>query len=229
MNTYLVATTKPWNASAFAEMTSGLPGRWHLVTEPSELTLERIQELAPRYVFFPHWSWRVPTEILEAAECVCFHMTDVPYGRGGTPLQNLIVRGHEETVLTALKMVEEMDAGPVYMKRPLSLAGSATEIYERGARLSYEMMERLVRDEPEPVAQTGEITTFERRKPADSELPEDGDAQAIYDHIRMLDADTYPRAFLNRGGHRLEFSSARLVDGRVVAQVEISQEEPDHG
>ena len=46
---------------------------------------------------------------------------------------------------------------------------------------------------------------------------------------RMLDADTYPRAFLKRGGLRLEFSDARRVNGRVVAQVEIAPEEPDHG
>ncbi len=229
MKTYLVATTKPWNAAAFAEITPTLPGQWHLITDPAELTVERVHELAPRYIFFPHWSWRVPAEILAAAECVCFHMTDVPYGRGGTPLQNLIVRGHKETVLTALRMVEEMDAGPVYAKLPLSLEGTAGEIYERGARLAYGLMERLASDEPTPVEQTGEITLFSRRKPQDSELPEDGDAQAIYDHIRMLDADTYPRAFLERGGLRLEFSDAQLVDGRVIARVELTPKEPDHG
>lgn len=229
MKTYLVATTKPWNADAFAEHTPSLPGQWHLITDPDQLTVERVRELDPRYIFFPHWSWRVPETILATAECVCFHMTDVPYGRGGTPLQNLISRGHSETVLTALQMVEEMDAGPVYLKRPMSLTGSAAQIYERGAHLAYEMMEHLVAQEPTPVPQTGEVTVFARRRPQDSELPEDGDAQAIYDHIRMLDADTYPRAFLQRGGLRLEFSDARRVDGRVVARVEIAPEEPEHG
>ena len=228
MSTYLVATTKPWNVKAFAEITPDLPGQWHLISEPEELTVELVRELAPRYVFFPHWSWRVPAELLSEVECVCFHMTDVPYGRGGTPLQNLIVRGHKETVMTALQMVEEMDAGPVYMKRPLSLSGSAEEIYGRGAQLVYEMIKSMVAEEPDPVAQRGEATLFARRKPQDSELPQDGDAEAIYDHIRMLDAETYPRAFLRRGSHRLEFSNAQLVDGRVVAQVEISKEEPDH-
>lgn len=66
----------------------------------------------------------VPEAVLIAAECVCFHMTDVPYGRGGSPLQNLIVRKHKKTKLTALKMTEEIDAGPVYCKRELSLDGS---------------------------------------------------------------------------------------------------------
>ena len=60
-------------------------------------------------------------EIIKRFECVCFHMADVPYGRGGSPLQNLIARGHRETKLTALRMVEDFDAGPVYSKMPLCL------------------------------------------------------------------------------------------------------------
>jgi methionyl-tRNA formyltransferase len=69
---------------------------------------------APRYVFFAHWSWKIPRAVYEAHECVIFHMTDVPFGRGGSPLQNLISRGIYETKLSALRCVEEMDAGPVY-------------------------------------------------------------------------------------------------------------------
>lgn len=66
-------------------------------------------------------------------------MTDVPYGRGGSPLQNLILAGHADTQLTALKMVEEMDAGPVYAKRPLSLEGKAQDIYEKAGELSFSL------------------------------------------------------------------------------------------
>ena len=60
-------------------------------------------------------------------------MTDLPYGRGGSPLQNLIIRGHRDTQLTALKCEENVDEGPVYAKTPLSLSGSAEEILARGA------------------------------------------------------------------------------------------------
>ena len=81
------------------------------------MSADLVRSLKPRYVFFPHWSWKVPDDILGATECVCFHMTDVPFGRGGSPLQNLIVRGHTETRVSALRMVSEPDAGPVYMKR----------------------------------------------------------------------------------------------------------------
>ena len=42
-------------------------------------------------------------------------MTDLPFGRGGSPLQNLIVRGYKETMLSAIKCVGEVDAGPIYI------------------------------------------------------------------------------------------------------------------
>jgi|SRR6516164_1882173 methionyl-tRNA formyltransferase len=107
------AAIKPWNAEAFTRRTAVLAGSWHLIDMPEGLTTDALERIAPRYVFFPHRSWRVPTEIVARFECVCFHPTDLPYGRGGSPLQNLIVRGHNSTVLTALRTVEEFDAGSI--------------------------------------------------------------------------------------------------------------------
>ena len=52
-----------------------------------------------------------------------FIWTDLPYGRGGTPLQNLILRGHQNTKLSAFKLVDEMDAGPIYLKADLFFRG----------------------------------------------------------------------------------------------------------
>lgn len=80
---YVVATIKPWNIECFHKKKTELPGKWHLITNPDELSFENIEKTNPRYVFFPHWSWVVPREIFLRWECVCFHMTDLPYGRGG--------------------------------------------------------------------------------------------------------------------------------------------------
>lgn len=218
---YLVATIKPWNVAAYHRRVSALPGSWRIVCERDELTCELIDRWAPRYVFFPHWSWGVPRDIFERVECVCFHMTDLPYGRGGSPLQNLIARGHESSVVTALRMVEEMDAGPIYLKLPLTLDGRAQDIYERAADLIFDMIGEIVRTEPTPAAQEGEVTGFERRRPDASVLPAIGSIRGTYDHIRMLDAETYPRAFLDHGDFRIEFSRAALKANSVTARVVI--------
>jgi methionyl-tRNA formyltransferase len=178
-----------------------------------------------RYVFFPFWSHKVPKEITDNYECVCFHMADLPYGRGGSPLQNLILRGHTETVITALRMTDEMDAGPVYMKRPMHLKGSAQEIYNRAAILIKDMMQDIARTEPIPVPQVGEVVTFKRREPWESEIPGHllhGRPHQLYDFIRMLDADGYPKAFIRKGNAHIQFIDAECDDHSVTALAIIS-------
>lgn len=220
---YVVATIKKWNIQAFHQHTQDIPGKWHLITDPRALTIERLEHINPRYIFFPHWSWIVPKDILQVFECVCFHMTDVPYGRGGSPLQNLIIRGHTQTKLTALRMVEDLDAGPVYGKLPLCLEGRADDIYYRVSDLCYELVRSIVHQRSTPEPQIGEVVCFPRRKPEQSELPKEGELDKLYDHIRMLDAESYPKAFIEYGNHFLEFSHAELIDGRLEAKVTLTK------
>jgi methionyl-tRNA formyltransferase len=221
MTSYVVATTKPWNLEAYARFVSGTKGDWHLIEHPDGLTKEAIERIAPRYVFFPHWSWKVPSDIVNAAECVLFHMTDLPFGRGGSPLQNLIVRGEVHTKMSAVRMTDDIDAGPIYLKRPLSLDGSAEEIFRRASVLVFEMIDEIITNRPVPVAQTGTPTFFNRRTPSQSVMPDAKSVRELYDHIRMLDAETYPPAFLDFGRWRIEFSNARLCDDGVKAKVVI--------
>jgi methionyl-tRNA formyltransferase len=195
---------------------------WTFVRNPGELLEAVASDPVPRYVFLVHWSWRVPAEVLEKTECVGFHMTDVPYGRGGSPLQNLIVRGHRATVLTALRMVEDLDAGPVYLKEPLSLEGLAEEIYLRAGRLCGQMIARIVDDAIVPAPQTGPSTVFPRRKPEDSAIPPRRDLLELHDFLRMLDADGYPRPYLVHEGFVYRFSRPALYDGRIMADVTIT-------
>lgn len=218
--TYIFATEKPWHLAEFSRRRAELPGAWIVAMSVADLK-NALAMKQPRYVFFPHWSYIVESEILEMVECVCFHMTDVPYGRGGTPLQNLIVRGHKETKLTALRMVDALDAGPIYDKRNLSLAGSAAEIFDRAAVLTFDMMRWITEAQPRPTPQVGEPTVFKRRRPDESVLPYDGDLDAIYDHIRMLDAPGYPKAFLEHGRFRVIFGKAEIDNGSLSAEARI--------
>jgi len=220
---FVVATIRPWNVDQFHAARPGLPGVWHLISDPDELTMARLASIQPRYVFFPHWSHKVPAEMFDRYECVAFHETDLPYGRGGSPIQNLIERGHADTVVSALRMVETFDAGPVYAKRPLSLVGLAEEIYLRAAAIVFEMIKEIVVTQPTPVPQTGDSVVFRRRTPEQSAVPRDlRTLGALFDHIRMLDAEGYPSAFLEHGNFRIEFIRPALRTGRLEASVNIT-------
>ena len=223
--TYVVGGSRPWNRRVFADVIAGFPGTWHFIQDPEHLTPSWIDSISPRYIFFMHWSWKVPPQIIDSYECVAFHMTDVPYGRGGSPLQNLIQRGHKRTKLTALRMVEEYDAGPVYLKEDLELHGTAEEIYVRASHLSAEMMARIANEMPEPYQQEGKPTVFRRRKPEDSRIPSLESLESLYDFVRMLDAEGYPNAFLEYGGFTHEFRNAQLHPNGVVAEVTMRPQE----
>ncbi|WP_280154590.1 hypothetical protein [Piscinibacter sp. XHJ-5] len=190
--------------------------------QKSELSAQALSAIAPQYVFLPHWSWIIPAEVHERFECVVFHMTDLPFGRGGSPLQNLIVRGIETTQLSALRCTRELDAGPIYLKKPLSLNGAAEEIFLRAARLMKDMILEIVEQSIRPVDQQGEPVIFRRRRPEDGDLSGLARLEQVHDHIRMLDADGYPPAFLQVGDLRLEFRRSRLSHDGVDADVRIT-------
>jgi methionyl-tRNA formyltransferase len=222
-NHYIVAGSRPWSRMLFTKYVKGLPGRWSFASTSDELSFLLTQHPQTLHIFFLHWSNRVPDYWVEKYECVCFHMTDLPYGRGGSPLQNLIERGHRETMLTALRMVHQMDAGPVYIKRPLSLEGNAEEIYLRAGRLSFDMIFDIISNQILPENQTGEPINFKRRTPEQSKIPVDlPDLMRLHDFIRMLDAEGYPHAFIDYGGFRIHLRRAALYDGQIVADVKIT-------
>ena len=225
MLNYIFACNKPWHLDFFLENRNRLFGNWSIATCSSDLE-DLVFKLNPRFVFFPHWSDIVPPQIFEKCECVCFHMTELPYGRGGSPLQNLIVRGHSSTFITAFRMNKYVDAGPVYLRRKLDLSGSALDIFRRAAPICFEMMVQIQNDQIIPTEQMGEPTFFKRRTPEDSEIPKTHSIAGIYDMIRMMDAPGYPAAFLRFGNLKFEFTNANLgEDNNLNANVKVMIDE----
>jgi len=220
---YVIATIKPWNIKAAKRFNSrNSDVKVLLITDRKDLTYQKVKAFKPRYVFFPHWSWIIPPDIFENLECVVFHITDLPFGRGGSPLQNLIERGIYQTKISAIRVVEELDAGPVYLKRDLSLEGPAEEIFKRACRIIFEdMIPYIIQNEPVPVPQEGEIVKFERRTPEQSNIANLSSLTKVYDYIRMLDAEGYPPAFVETPELKIELSNAKLQKDCVSAKTRI--------
>ena len=149
-------------------------------------------------------------------------MTDLPFGRGGSPLQNLIERGIKNTKISAIKCVKELDAGEIYLKKDFDISyGSAREIYARAGEIISKMIDEIIAAAPEPIPQVGEITEFKRRKPEQSNIKDLDSIEKIYDYIRMLDADGYPKAFLENEKIKFEFTNAKFENNKLIANVEI--------
>ena len=224
MAQYVIATVKSWNIENCKMLMKRFPeDEFCLITEKEQLTVQKLQELNPRYVFFPHWSWIIPEEIYNSYECVVFHMTDLPFGRGGSPLQNLIVRGIYETKVSAIRVEKGMDTGAVYMKRPADVGtGNVDEILGKISEIVFgEMIPEFITGNPVSCKQEGDVVNFKRRTPEQSEIPKNLTTRQIYDYIRMLDGEGYPTAYKDMDDTRVYFRNARMEDGKVYAEAEI--------
>ncbi len=220
MGSIVIATIKSWNIRLAKALQQEYPEHkiW-IVSEPGELTEEWLETVKPDFIFFPHWSWIIPREIYTQYVCIVFHMTDLPFGRGGSPLQNLLVRGIYLTRISAIRVQEGLDTGDVYMKEPLDIStGNADDILRRASEVIFEkMIPRFLWETIIPKPQQGKPTVFLRRKPEESRIPEHLSAQQLYDYIRMLDGEGYPAAFIEGGFGKIYFRNPVFRDGRLTA------------
>lgn len=215
----IIANSNPIHNKTFEELEITNKS---LIYKKDDLNEEKIRAINPQYIFFPHWSFLIPENIFHNFTCIVFHMTDLPYGRGGSPLQNLIERGHESTKISAIKVVKEIDAGPIYLKKDLTLYGTAEEIFIRAGKIISEMIIEIINKSIKPSPQKGEPLFFKRRKPEMSNIHKIDTIEKVYDYIRMLDAEGYPKAFIENEYFRFEFSRATLKsDNSIIADVRI--------
>ena len=219
----LLLSHQAWNVDLADRLSGRLDRPVERIASHCQLSQEAVQKINPQWIFVPHWSHLIPESIWSSWPTVIFHMTDLPYGRGGSPLQNLIQRGHSTTFLTALRCTAGLDTGDIFIKQALSLCGSAEEIFLRADALIEDMIERIVLEEPTPTPQEGEPVLFSRRTPDQSNLAmcTAGDMSSWYDQIRMLDAEGYPHAYLEVNGMRLEFRRVAQRSDGLHADVRI--------
>lgn len=211
MSKYIILSEKVWHKVLLADLKETFySDSWLLIDTKTDFNLNFLNEFKPTKIFIPHWSHIIPNEIYENHECIVFHMTDLPFGRGGSPLQNLITRGFATTKLSAIKVEKGLDTGDVYLKKVLSLEGTAREIFERATLIIKEMIYEIINKKIEPIPQVGDITEFKRRKPEDSNLIELSDLEKVFDYIRMLDCDGYPHAFVETSNLKFEFTNANF-------------------
>ena len=93
----------------------------------------------------------LPAEFLNAPRhgCINVHFSLLPKYRGAAPVNWAIVNGEKETGVTTMKIVEELDAGPILLQNPTQIHEheTASELLARqaeiGAALLSETLKRL--------------------------------------------------------------------------------------
>ena len=217
---FLIVTKKNWHYYNFLKLKSK---KFILIIDKKKFTYKNLKKINPKLIFFPHWSWKVPKKIIANFKCICFHETKLPYGRGGSPIQNLILRNKRNTKICAIEMNDIIDGGNIILSKKLSLEGSAQSIFERSSKIIFEMIRLIskknkIRSQP----QRGKIVQFSRLK-NNSELNyKVNSLNQLYNHIRMLDADTYKKVYIVKNNIKIQFSNATKTKNSIIASVKIN-------
>lgn len=134
------------------------------------------------------------------------HESNLPQGKGWSPLTWQILAGQNHIPVTLLEAAERVDSGPIYAQRLLRFAGHELieELHTAQAAATLELCRWFVDTYPRSAAearsQEGDESFYPRRRPADSRLDPDKTLAEQFDLLRVVDNERYP-AFFDRDGH----------------------------
>ena len=133
----------------------------------------------------------LPTEFLTAPRqgCVNVHFSLLPKYRGAAPVNWAIVNGEKQTGVTTMRIVEELDAGPILLQKATKIGEHETapellsRLSEMGAELICETLRNLNEIEAKPQLDS-EVTLAPILKREDGLVDWSMDAFAIERRVR---------------------------------------------
>jgi len=187
--------------------------------------IERITELRPDLSVVVAYGHILKPEILDLPSLgsVNVHASLLPQLRGAAPVNWAIIRGHEQTGVTVMRMVEAMDAGPIIhqLSEPISDEDSASELMSRlselGSLALREALGSIKRGDTEEREQLEDAVSYAPkvdRKSARIDWTLSANEVALF--IRGMDAT--PGAWSELAGMPIKFFRPSLVPESEFSQ-----------
>ncbi len=178
--------------------------------------VERLEELPDEpAIVLVAYGRLIPRSLLERHLWLNVHPSLLPRWRGAAPVERAIMAGDQETGVTVIKLVEQLDAGPVAAQRsfPISPEDDAGAVYDRAVEVGVELLEHAL-PAPTFTPQPGEGVTYAAKlTPEDRELDLSRPVEAV-NRVRGLSPHVGARAELE--GRPVIVWRARVEDGRFV-------------
>lgn len=173
----------------------------------------------------------LPPDVLAAPRImpINVHASLLPRHRGAAPIEGALLAGDSETGVTIMRVVEQMDAGPMLHVRAIPIASDETQgslkrkLAELGALALLEALEELRRGELVETAQDESLATY--TKPVEkSDAVIDWRLPAVQIERMTRAYDPWPVARTTLDGVDLLIYHARVVEsagteeaGRIIA------------
>tara|TARA_B100000963_G_C22584967_1_gene652626 strand:+ start:431 stop:1093 length:663 start_codon:yes stop_codon:yes gene_type:complete len=182
-----------------------------------EFDSEKLVNFKPDLILWYGWSWKVDNIFVDEYTSIMLHPSPLPKYRGGSPIQNQIIKGEKNSAVTLFKMTRKIDDGDIYIQKPFSLDGSLDDIFKRIIELGYRATLEVINNNYDLKKQNNsEATYYKRLPPSNSEITLDEikkcNAEYLHNKIRMLN-DPYPNAYIiTSDNKKLYLIQSRLDD-----------------
>jgi len=192
--------------SWFIPYASGLVNSLGQFGESEELRNAEDLPVANDIAFLLSCKRKVPARLLSRSRhTVVVHASDLPMGKGMSPMTWQILEGRNVIPVTLFEAVEAIDAGPIYLKDSVQFRGVellaelqaalGAKIIEMCIRFAEDVQALTARGEP----QVGPESRYIRRTPEDSRLDPNRTIAEQFDLLRVVDNERYPAFFDHRG------------------------------
>jgi methionyl-tRNA formyltransferase len=199
-------------------------GRYGLpILKPAKIRtaefLASLKSFAPDLLVVAAYGRILPAAVLEAAILmpINVHASILPRHRGAAPIQGGILAGDKVAGVTIMRMVEQMDAGPILLQRETPMAPDETQetltakLAELGAQALLEALEKLAHGELEDAAQDESQATYTALvKKEDARIDWSLPAEGIERMVRAY--DPWPVAFTELKGEEVRIYRAAVDD-----------------
>jgi methionyl-tRNA formyltransferase len=146
------------------------------------------------------------------------HASLLPKYRGAAPVHRAVINGDAETGVTIMRVVKELDAGPMFAKVTRSIGPDETSdvveesLAESGARLLITVLDQMAEGTAQEEAQDDSQATYAPRLTKEEGLIDWSQAALqIHNHVRGL--YPWPHAYTFFAGSRLIIRRSRVMAG----------------
>jgi methionyl-tRNA formyltransferase len=187
------------------------------VNDPNAVA--RIEAVAPEAVILCAFGALVTDPLLGAHDILNVHPSLLPRWRGAAPVERAIMAGDERTGVSIMRLVKELDAGPVYAQRavPIAPEDDYGALAARLQGVSVELLREVLDTRPEPTPQPADGVTYaEKLTAADRTLDLSRPAAENARIVRALHPHILARIALADGAF-LTVHEARVTEDAELA------------
>ena len=216
---YLFLAYRSWALKIIERLKKRFKGKKFLIIKNKTQFKKKIIKFNSKntIIILIGWSELLKKNVVNNYQCYGIHPSDLPSFRGGSPLQNQILRNIKNSKISLFKLNDKIDDGQVYLKEKLSLAGDdMTKVFKNLENSGFNLLVKFFRNRLNLIPLNINLKTsfYRRRKREESKLTikeiEKKGLIYIYNKIRSL-TNPYPNAYLeDKKGNKLYFEKVKF-------------------